>query len=99
MARYLMLWELDPTKVPADRKERAASWAPMIQGIKQRIATGRTKDWGCFAGEMKGFSIHEGDEMTVSDAIQSFFPYVKFSDVRPIISIEQLEELVVSLKE
>ena len=97
MARYLMLWELDQTKVPADRKERAALWTPMVQGIKKRIAAGRTKDWGCFAGGMKGFSVHEGNEMTVSDAVQSFLPYVKF-EVHQIISIEQLEELVESLK-
>lgn len=69
----------------------------MIQGIKQRIAAGITKDWGCFAGGMKGFSVHEGDEMTVSNAVQSFLPYVTF-EVRQIISIEQLEELVENLK-
>jgi len=97
MARYLMLWELDQTKVPADPKERAAMWAPMVQGIKQRIAAGTTKDWGCFAGGMKGFTIHEGDEMTVSNAVQSFIPYVKF-DVRQLISIDQLGELVENLK-
>jgi len=98
MTRYLMQWEIDPTKVPADLKERAAVWAPMIQSIKQRIAAGTTKEWGCFAGSMKGFSIHEGDEMTVSNAIQRYFPYVNFVDVRPIISIEQLEELIENLK-
>jgi hypothetical protein len=97
MARYLMLWELDQTKVSADRKERAALWAPMVEGIKKRIQAGRTKDWGCFAGGMKGFSVHEGDEMTVSNAVQSFLPYVKF-EVHQIISIEQLGELVESLK-
>ena len=97
MTKYLMLWELDPTKIPADRKERAALWAPMIQGIKQRLASGTTKDWGCYAGAMKGFSIHEGDEMTVSNAVQSFIPYVNFFDVRPILSIEQLGELVENL--
>jgi len=98
MAKFLMLWEVDPTKVPADRKERAALWGPMIQMIKQRMEAGTTRDWGCFAGGLRGFSVHEGDEMTVSNAAQSYLPYVTFS-VHPIISIEQMEELIESLKE
>lgn len=97
MARYLMLWELDPTKVPADRKERAALWGPMIQMVKQRMKAGTTIDWGCFAGGLRGFSVHEGDEMTVSNSAQSYLPYVTFS-VHPLISIEQMEELIESLK-
>lgn len=97
MARFLMLWEIDPAKVPADRKERADLWGPMIQLVKQRIKAGTTKDWGVFAGGMKGFSIHEGDEMTVSNAVQSYLPYVTFS-VYSIISIEQMEEVIENLK-
>ena len=69
MARYLLLWEMDLTKVPAARKERAAVWGPMIQMVKQSMEAGVTKDWGVFAGGMKGFSIHEGDEMTVSNIV------------------------------
>ena len=97
MARYLMLWELDPTKVPTDRKERAALWGPMIQGVKQRIAAGTTKDWGVFAGGLKGFSIHEGDEMTVSKGVQNFIPYVSY-EVHPLVSVEQMQEVIEDLK-
>ena len=69
MARYLLLWELDPAKVPADRKERAALWGPMIQMVKQRIKNGTTKDWGVFAGGLKGYSVVEGDKMKVSENV------------------------------
>ena len=97
MARFLMLWEMDPTKVPADRKERAALLGPMVQMVKQQMKAGRTKDWGVFAGGMRGFSIHEGDEMTVSNTAQNYLPYVTF-DVHPIISIEQMEGVIENLK-
>jgi len=97
MARFLMLWEVDPTKVPADRKERAALWGSMIQGVKQETQAGMVKDWGVFAGGLRGFSVHEGDEMTVSNAVQNFLPYVTF-DVHPIISVEQMGEVIENLK-
>jgi hypothetical protein len=32
--RYLMLWELDETKIPANPKERAAAWAPLVEGVQ-----------------------------------------------------------------
>ncbi len=97
MAKYLLLWELDLAKVPADRKERAALWGPMIQMVKQQIRDGTTKDWGVFAGGLKGFSVVEGDEMTISNSAQKYLPFVTF-DVHPIISVEQMEDVIEGLK-
>ena len=97
MAKYLMLWELDQTKVPANPKERAALWGPMVQMVKQQIAQGGTTDWGVFAGEMRGFSIAEGDEMTVANSVQKYLPYVTFT-VHPIISVDQMAEVIENLK-
>ena len=97
MAKFLVSWEVDATKVPADHKERAALWGSMVQGIRKQMAAGMTKDWGVFAGGLQGFSVHEGDEMTVSKMVQNYMPYVTFS-VHPILSIEQMEELLETLK-
>jgi len=97
MARYLLLWEIDPTKVPANPKERAALWGPMIQMVKQQIKNGTTKDWGVFAGGLKGFSVSEGDEMMLANNVQRYLPYVTFT-AYPLISIEQMEEVIENLK-
>jgi hypothetical protein len=97
MARYLLLWELDPTKIPADRKERAAMWGPMIQMVKQQIKEGTTKEWGSLAGEMRGFSIVEGDEMALANVVQKYIPFVTFT-AHPIISIDQMAEVIENLK-
>ena len=97
MAKYLLLWEVDLAKVPAGRKERAALWGPMVQMVKQQIKDGTTKDWGVFAGGLKGFSVTEGDEMTVSKSAQKYLPFVTF-DVHPIISVEQMEDVIEDLK-
>jgi hypothetical protein len=97
MARFIMLWEVDLAKVPADHKERAAVWGPMVQMIRQSMKDGITKDWGVFAGGLRGFSVVEGDEMTVSDSVQNYLPFVTF-DVHPLISIEQMEKVIEKLK-
>jgi hypothetical protein len=97
MSRYLLLWELDPAKVPADRKERAALWGPMIQMVKQQIKDGSTKDWGAFAGGLKGFSVVEGDEMRLSENVQKYLPYVTFT-AYPVITIDQMAEVIENLK-
>lgn len=96
MAKYLTLWELNPAMVTANPKERAALWGPMVQMVKQEIKEGITKEWGTFAGEMKGFSVGEGDEMSVSISAQKYLPFVKFT-VHQIVSIEQMEEIIKNL--
>ena len=96
MARYLLLWEIDRDKVPVDRKERAALWGPMIETVKQEMKEGTCLDWGAYAGGMKGYSIEEGDEMTISNTAQSYIPYVTF-EVHPILSVDQMAQLVDNL--
>ncbi len=93
----MLLWELDPAKVPADRKKRAALWGPMIQMVKQQIKDGTTKGWGVFAGGLKGFSVIEGDEVRLSKNVQKYLPYVTFT-AHPIISVDQMAEVIEDLK-
>ena len=97
MARHLTLWELNPAMIPANPKERAALWGPMIQMVKQQIKEGKTKEWGALAGELRGFSIAEGDEMTLENAVQRYLPFVTFTS-HPIVSIEQMEQVIENLK-
>ena len=35
MSQYLMLWELDETKIPINPKERGAAWAPLVAGVRK----------------------------------------------------------------
>ncbi len=97
MAKFLVMWELDPTKVPVNPKERAAMWAPLVQRVRQNMKQGGTREWGSFAGETRGFSILEGDEMAVSMHVQQFLPFVTFK-IHPFISIDQMEELIKNLQ-
>ena len=96
MGRYLMLWEIDESKLPISREERAAAWKPMIDMIKEGIKEGRIKEWGCFVGELKGFSVAEGTEEEIGYFNQQWVPFVSFSS-HPIASVEDVEKVIEKL--
>jgi len=93
MARYLVLWEVDLTKVPLDRKERAAGWAALMNMVRQDREKGLIKDWGEFLGGNKGYAIDEGSELDVMKAIQQYVPFVKF-EVHQVASESQVNEMI-----
>jgi hypothetical protein len=83
MGKYLVLWEIDHTKIPVDPKERGDGWSLLMAVVRQDIEKGIVKDWGAFVGETKGYSINEGTEVEVMNALQQFVPYCFFT-VHPI---------------
>jgi len=60
MGKYLVLWEIDQTKIPVDPKERKDTWSLFMAVVRQDIEKGIVTDWGGFIGETKGYSINEG---------------------------------------
>ncbi len=96
MAKYLLLWEIDKSKVPANPKERGAGFSMLLEMVKQDIKKGKTKDWGVFIGGYNGYSIVEGTEVEVMNQLQQFFPFVDFK-VHPIASVAQAEEIIKAL--
>ena len=34
MGKYLMLWRLDPARIPVDPKERGAGWSVLMEMVK-----------------------------------------------------------------
>ena len=96
MAKYLILWELDWTKIPVNPKERGELWGPMIEMVRQGISDGITKDWGAFLGEMRGYSVAEGTEAEILNLLQPYAPFVKFTS-HPIASLSQMEEIIKNL--
>jgi len=98
MAKYLLLWELDTSKVPIDPKERGAAWSAMLDGVKQDIKEGVYIDWGSFLGENRGYMVYEGSEMELEKHLQQVVPFITFKVYR-IMSVEQIAELAKSLTE
>ena len=93
MGKYLMLWEVDTTRLPVNPKERGAGWNALMQMVKQDMKKGITKDWGAFVGELKGYAVNEGSELEVLNAVQQYSPFVHFK-VHPIASVSQVEEMI-----
>jgi hypothetical protein len=96
MAKYLILWEVDQTKVPIAPQERGAGWSALMNMVKQDIEKGISKDWGAFLGELNGYAIAEGTELEVMNMLQQYVPFVLF-EVHPIASVSQVDEMIKAL--
>lgn len=96
MGKYLVLWEIDQTKIPVDPKERKDTWSLFMGVVRQDIEKGIVTDWGAFVGETKGYSINEGTEIEVMNALQQFVPYCIFT-VHPIATESQINEMIKAL--
>lgn len=96
MGKYLMIWELNLALTPVDPKERGAGYELLMGMVKQDIERGLTKDWGSFVGEGSGYSVVEGSEVEIAKMVQQYTPYVRFK-THPVISVEQVDEVIKSL--
>ena len=96
MAKFLMLWEVDTTRVPIDPKERGAGWGALIAMVKQDLEKGRLKDWGAFVGEINGYAVAEGTELEIGNMVQQYIPFVNFK-THPIASVDQVDQITKAL--
>jgi hypothetical protein len=96
MGKYLMLWEIDTTKIPLSPKERGGGWNLLMGMVKQDIKKGLNKDWGAFVGEINGYAVLEGTEVEIMNALQQYVPFVHFK-VHPVASVSQVDEMIKAL--
>jgi hypothetical protein len=96
MGKYLMLWEIDTTKIPLSPKERGGGWSLLMGMVKQDIKKGLNKDWGAFVGEINGYAVLEGTEVEIMNALQQYVPFVHFK-VHPVASVSQVDEMIKAL--
>lgn len=96
MGRYLILWEVDQTKIPINAKERGEGWSLLMAMVRQDFEKGITKDWGAFVGEARGYSVFEGTELEVMKALQQYVPFCVFK-VHPISTESQVNEMIAAI--
>ncbi len=96
MPKYLVLWEVDPSRTPANPKERGAAWTAMLNMIKQDMKDGKVTDWGVCPGEARGYSIMVMPELDLAKNAHRFYPYVTFK-VNQVMTVDQTVELAKSL--
>lgn len=88
MAKYLLLWQMDPARIPTDPQERARAWEPFLETIAQDKEKGVGKDWGTFVGELNGYAVVEGTEVEIEQMVNQYLPFVTFK-THPVVSLEQ----------
>ncbi|MBW1860144.1 MAG: hypothetical protein JRI70_08750 [Deltaproteobacteria bacterium] len=96
MGRYLILWEMDKTRIPVDPKERGSGWKALMDMVKKGIEEGSTKDWGKFVGETNGYTIFEGTELEVDIHMQQYVPFAHFK-VYAVASVSQTDQMIEAL--
>jgi hypothetical protein len=93
MGKYLVLWEIDQSRVPVSAKERGPAWSVLLEMVKRDIKAGIVKDWGAFVGEINGYSIGEGTEVEIGNMLMQYAPYVSFK-THPIASVAQVGDII-----
>ena len=96
MGKYLIHWEVDMTRAPANRQEIGVGWSVLLDIAKQDLQKGRMKDWGIFVGEVKGYLVVEGSEVEVNDMLLQYTPFVQF-EAHAVASVSQAYESVEAL--
>lgn len=97
MPKFLVMWEADETKIPVDPNLRREGWLGAIAMTKEEIKSGLAKDWGCFLGEPRGFTLEEGTEEQVMASALKYIPFFRFK-VIPIMSIDDVEKAIKQIK-
>ena len=93
MAKYLVLWEMDPSKVPVVPRERAAAWTPMLDMVDGDLKKGVLKEWAAYLGELRGYAVAEGSEFEVAVMCQKYIPYVHFT-THALTSLAEMRQMM-----
>jgi hypothetical protein len=96
MGKYMVLWEIDHSKIPVDPKERGAGWGMLMALVRQDFEKGVAKDWGAFLAEANGYAVYEGTEIDVMKALQQYVPFCLF-EVHPIATEDRVNEMITAL--
>ena len=96
MGKYMALWEVDQSTIPADPKERAEGWGMLMAMVRQDFENGVLKDWGAFLAESNGYAVWEGSELDVMKTIQQYVPFCIF-DVHAIATEDRVNEMLSSM--
>lgn len=96
MGKYLILWEIDISRVPEDPKGQFELFTRLLNMVKEDLKNGAKKDFGMFLGGKSGYSIHDGTEEEVAMNIMKYGPFVKRT-VHQVISVDQIEEIMKKL--
>lgn len=98
MARYMMLWEVDTSRIPEDPKTKKSQQLGFQELVMKQLKEGVLKEWGLFAGEWSGYAIFEGTAVGLQTMVGMWVPFVKFT-TEEVMTIEQVNKATKALPE
>ena len=93
MGKYLIVWEVDMSRVPEDPEEQVEFFGKIQSMLKEDMKNGPTKDFGMFLGGDSGYTIEEGTEEEVAMSAMKYCPFVKCV-VQQVISSDQVDKIM-----
>ena len=96
MARYMVLWEVDTSRIPEDPKAKKAQHMGFQELVMKDLKEGVFKEWGAFAGELAGYTIFEGNAVDLHTLTARWFPFVKFK-VNEFLTIDEVQKATKAL--
>lgn len=96
MGKFLITWETNQKRMPADPKELGVTVTKMVEMVKQSMKEGTLKDWGVFVGGAKGYAIGEGKALDIYQELQKYYPYISFN-VQEVLSTDDVLNTIKSM--
>jgi hypothetical protein len=98
MARYMVLWEVEASRIPEDPKTKKALLLGFQELVKKQLKEDIVKEWGAFAGEGSGYIIVEGNVVRLHSITEGWVPFVKFT-TKVIMTIDEVNKATKALPE
>ena len=98
MPRYLYIWEIDASRMPADQSERMMIVKKMSDMTKEWLKDRPGSQWGLSLDGLQGYALSAPNAswLEFTTAVQMFLPNVK-SKVFQVVSIEETDEILKSM--
>ena len=94
--KYLVLWEWDTSKMPADKEAQKAVMQKVMEITNQYFKDHPEEEWGGFPGGNKGYWLGATNWQDVARINQTFAPYFK-AEVNQVISLTEFNDYYKSL--
>jgi len=98
MAKYMALFDVDTSRLSDDPKMRKAQLLGAEELVAQKLKEGVLKEWGSFAGELRGYMIFEGSAVDLHAITALWVPVVKFT-TREVLTIDEINKVTKALPE
>lgn len=95
MTKFLILWELDTTRIPESPVKQMILFNRLMNMVDEDLKSGML-NWGESLNGHTGYVINEGTEEELALVLMRYTPYVKFK-VHPVLSTSQVKENIKAL--